>query len=170
MADAYGTLVFAESDDCKFNAAKLVEVLNAYAWDNEGGAWECEIGDGSEDDSLNFNSSRPQYPSVFPRKTLIYICYSTDTKSSYTRTEEEMTDEDWDCVVRSYDVEIELAELVDKIRPCLKSGWIEIAYASNEKHRYVEFGSLRVSKDGQCHQRLIRSGPCTDPVDIFETL
>ena len=81
-----------------------------------------------------------------------------------------MTDEDWDCIFASHDVEIELAELVDKIRPCLKAGWIEIAYASNEKQRYVEFGSLRVSKDGQCHHRLIRSGPGTDPVDIFETL
>jgi len=81
-----------------------------------------------------------------------------------------MTNEDWDCVIASNDVEIELAELVNQIRPCLMSGWIEIAYASNEKQRYVEFGSLRVSKDGQCHHRLIRSGPGVDQVDIFETL
>lgn len=41
MADAYGTLTFTKSEDCKFNAAKLVQTLNALAWDNEGGAWEC---------------------------------------------------------------------------------------------------------------------------------
>lgn len=166
MSDAYGILVFAESDDCKFNAATLVQTLNAYAWDNEGGGWEC----GDKAGSVRFNSSRSQYPSVFPRKTLGYVCYSADTKSQYTRTEDEMTDEDWDSIIASHDVEIELAELVDKIRPCLKSGWIEIACASNEKQRYVEFGSLRVSKHGQCHHRLIRSGPGAEQIDVFETL
>jgi len=166
MADAYGTLTFAKSDDCKLNPAKLVKTLNAYAWDNEGGGWEYENRAGL----LRFNSSRPQYPSVFPRKTVSYVCYSADTKSEYTRAEDEMTNEDWDCVFTINDVEIELDELVDKIRPCLKSGWIEIAYASSEKQRFVEFGSLRVSKDGQCHHRLIRSGPGAEQVDIFETL
>lgn len=166
MSDAYGTLTFAKSDNCEFNAAKLVEALNAYAWDNEGGVWEC----GNRAGLVRFNSSRPQYPSVFPRKTMSYVCYSADTKSEYTRVEDEMTDEDWDRVFTSNDVEIKLDELVDKIRPCLKSGWIEIACVSSEKQRYVEFGSLRVSKDGQCHHRLIRSGPGTEQIDILETL
>ena len=166
MADAYGTLTLTKSNDCKFNAAKLVQVLNAYSWDNEGGGWEHEKMGGS----LRFNSSRPQYPSVFPTKALSYVCYSDDTKSEYMRAENEMTNEDWDCVIASKDVEIELAELVNQIHPCLKSGWIEIAYASNEKQRYVEFGSIRVSKDGECYRRLIRSGPSVDQVDIFETL
>ena len=56
MSDAYGTLTFAKSDDCKFNAAKLVETLNAYAWDSEGGGWERVDKAGL----LRFNSSRSQ--------------------------------------------------------------------------------------------------------------
>ncbi len=166
MADAYGTLTFTKSEDCKYNATKLVKVLNSLAWDNEGGSWEYE----QKVDLLFFNSSRPQYPSVFPTKTLSYVCYSAVTKTEYLRTEDEMTDEDWDCLCTTNDVEIELAELVSMIRPCLESGWIEIAYASNEKQRYVEFGSLRVSRDGLSHHRLIRSGPWVNQVDVYETV
>lgn len=58
MADAYGTLTFAQSKDCSYDKKGLLAALNALSWDNEGGCWDACDGQAG----LVFCRSRVQTP------------------------------------------------------------------------------------------------------------
>jgi len=81
-----------------------------------------------------------------------------------------VVEDDWDCY---YDVrtrEISLEEISALIMPFVEQGWIEIASSSSEKCRYVEFGLLRLDRDGKSYRRLNRSGPFVEPLDAWEQI
>lgn len=166
MADAYGTLTFAQSKDCSYDKKGLLAALNALSWDNEGGCWDACDGQAG----LVFCRSRVQYPTVYPWAEDTYIFVSEDDGKPYEKSPGEMNEDDWGCYYDVRTLELSLEELAAIVLPFIEQGWIEIAYSSSEKCRYVEFGLLRLDVSGKSYRRLHRSGPCVETTDVCEQI
>ena len=165
MADAYGMLTFAKSDDCIFDAEKMKDVLNQFEWDNSGARW---INSDNNDLYIsNYGFDRPQYPTAIPKGVAEYVLFSADGKF-IRRNPDEMSEDDWGNLAGSEDVPISLDRLSSMLSPLLQSGWIEIACVANEKARYVYFESLRIYADGRVSLKNICSGPFTAQIDVAE--
>ena len=155
MADAYGTLVFSKSSDGVVDANGLARALNEARWNTDGGEWAVT----TSQQLLCFSNPKPQYPTLAPEIDYISHCYDTTQQRSYSKPTAEMTESDWDHFEDADYREFTLEEIRDMAVPYIARGWIELAYSSNEKQRYVEFGRLRVHSDGRAERSLIRSGP-----------
>jgi len=164
MADAYGTLTFTKSQDCSYDPKALQSALNSLRWDNEGGFWEISPSSAG----LVFCQQRVQYPTVHPETDDAYIFVSDEDGSYYEKMHTEMDENDWDDYYDIRTRELSLEELAAIFLPLIEQGWIEIAYASSEKCRYVEFGLLRLNRNGKSQRHLHRSGPQGQPVDTWE--
>jgi len=162
MADAYGVFVFTKSKDCEIEEDGLVQALNSLRWDLDGGEWILD----SDNKSIYHSESRVQYPTVIPEIIVKIECYSDDDEKEYFKCIDEMTDEDWDNFVCEHFDEIELSDIKERLIKHIKNGWIEISCVSNEKSRYVTYGSLRVEYGGKISRRCIFSGGTNS--EIFE--
>ena len=166
MADAYGTLVFSKSSDGVVDANRLALALNEARWDTDGGELELT----TSQQLLFYSNPRPQYPSLIPERDHICHCFDTARQEAYSKPPADMTDEDWDNFQDSDYHACPLDELRDMAAPFITSGWIEIAYSSNEKQRYVEFGRLKIYADGRAERSLIQAGPHCTPVQSYEEI
>jgi hypothetical protein len=165
MADAYGEITFAKSDDCVYDVQKMMDVLNTFEWDSSGDRWEC-YGDTllGRDGSM---FARAQYPMAIPMKVIFYrVC--TEDGEEVQKMPSEMTQDDWDDLIDEEKEPLSLSDLSKAISPLIKNGWIEIACVANEKARYVYFESVRVCADGKVSHRYLRSGPVTESSDYSE--
>jgi hypothetical protein len=161
MADAYGILVFSKSDGSEVNLDGLAKVLNSdLRWSSDGGDWLVS----DSWDLLVFSNTAPQYPTLAPETTDTCHCYDEPGKSAYSMPVSEMTEADWACFEDADYRRTTLEEIRDLACPFIYNGWIEIAYSSNEQHRYVEFAVLRIHADGRAERVFIRSGPCGSPI------
>lgn len=167
MADAYGTLVFSKSDDSVVDLNGLAKALNSdLQWASDGGDWLVQ----DSEDLLVFSNQVPQYPTLTPETTDICHCYDESNQSSYSKPTSEMTEADWSCLEDKECRRTTLEEVRDMAIPFITSGWIEVAYSSNERHRYVEFAVLRIYTDGQAERVFMRSGPCGSPIQRREQI
>ncbi len=166
MADAWGVLTFSKSVDCEMDGKKLTDDLNIFNWDNWGGKWEHD----EETDILFYSEKTAQYPTVFPQIQTVIHCFSEDTKSEYTKLVSEMTKEDWDNFEDADYEDCSLEQIKSIIQKNLYKGWIEIACCSNEKQRYVNFGSLRIDANKSATRSYYCSGPLISCESITETI
>lgn len=166
MADAYGTLVLSKSPDGVVDTNGLALALNEARWDNDGGEWAVT----TSQQLLFYSNPRPQYPSVTPERDHLCHCFDSARQEAYSKPPADMTDEDWGYFEDGDTRECTLEELRDMSVPFISSGWIEIAYSSNEKQRYVEFGRLKIYADGRAERSLIRTGPFCTPVQSHEEI
>lgn len=163
MADAYGTFVFSRSEAFKCDMTKFLKALNTFNWCHFGGEWVCD----TKRKIIFYNCSQSQYPSVMFQTLSRIHCYSKDL-GQYYKNANEIVDADWDNLIEEEDRDISLIEIKNLVNPHVKSGWFEISYTSNEKNYYVEFGSLKISKDNESSRRFIRIGQDVDRIDLFE--
>ena len=169
MADAYGMVTLSKSDDCFFDSEKLKECLNQFEWDNSGAKWSISTLGNLYLDEYYFD--RPQYPTAFPKEVNLFEMFDAEVSglnASYTKTPEEMTEEDWDRLEGTIEIPISLQKLSSLISPIIDSGWIEVACVGNEKTRYVYFELFRIYADGRAYLKAVTSGPFTDLRDSFE--
>jgi len=164
MADAWGVLTFAKSEDCDIDGKSLVESLNQFQWDKWGGKWEYY----EDVKSLYYSNGTAQYPTVFPEIKKIVHCYSEESDSNYSKLVSEMTSDDWDNYEDSDDEYCSLEELKNILIPHIKQGWIEIACCSSEKQRYITFQSLRIDKSNPAIRTSCSSGPADMCLNIVE--
>lgn len=167
MAEAYGTLTFTKSEDAQFDVSALVKHLNQHSWDNWGGEWIENEGDGFD---IYYSCRQAQYPTVFPEYDSEYFIKGPNTNETYSKAANQISAEEeeniWDIV--SEDVPLTL--LAQEISPLSKQGWIELACSSNEKQRFVECGVSRIFSSGNANRRLFRSGPCVETLDSSESI
>lgn len=164
MADAYGTINFAKSHDCIFDAQKMKNLLNTFIWDTSGGRWVC-------DNELYFVGSErrnlTQYPNAIPIKVTSYTV-ATESGNEIQKLPSEMTQHDLDNHIDAEEDEVPLSELSEAISPLLESGWIEIFCEANEKERYFYSESVRVYADGKVHSSYSESGPFAKSIVRYE--
>lgn len=86
MADAYGAVVLAKSDDCILDDELMLFTLNKYEWAD--GEWEFH----DKDKSYWFATVPIQYPSVLP-----YL-YDEATDDNNPLTLEQFSQAFWPCV------------------------------------------------------------------------
>lgn len=165
MADAYGMITFAKSEDCIFDLVKMKDLLNEYEWDNSGAKWVCSNSGTLYIDGYYFD--RPQYPTAIPKEVQFY-CLFAENGSFINRRPDDMSEDDWDNLAGRESIPIPLNKLTARTCSLIQSGWIEIACVGNEKGRYVYFESLRIYADGTASRKRINSGPMTVPEEIFE--
>lgn len=165
MADAYGMITLAKSEDCIFELVKMRDLLNEYEWDNSGAKWACSNSDALYIEGYCFG--QPQYPTAIPKEVQFY-CLFAGNGSFINRRPDDMSEDDWDNLAGVDSIPIELNKLAASVCPLIHSGWIEIACVANEKARYVYFESLRIYSDGRVNRRRISSGPMIVPEEIFE--
>jgi hypothetical protein len=170
MADAYGGITLATSEDSEINAKQLVKLLNRFNWTNANGEWITNKMDG-RDAFWHFDDFNTQYPSLFPREFVTVIRENDDgtvERIPYEEATEEDLDQAWDMEEK----DIPLEELSKHFKKALKKGWFEIACTANEKNRYVYFHSLRIYADGKAERKQIETGCCVrkplDETEIFE--
>ena len=155
MADAYGVFTFTKSDECRINYSLLADAMNNFVWDTSGGKWIFD----DKDNSIFRSDYCSQYPTVFPTKYTVFHCYCDINNVDYKKSLAEMNNEDWNNVDESEEEDATLSDIRDATIPFLNSGWIEIAFCSNEKLRYVYFGKIRIHADGAAQRFSIISGP-----------
>lgn len=163
MADAYGAMVFSHSENAEFDKQSIVSVLNKYQWENEGGEWLL-----TESGNIFYSKAQSQYPTVYMRQTALYF---VETENGLLeKRPDAMQDNDWSNVAYE-DVEIvPLALIKDELLPYVKSGWMQIACAANEKQRYVYMEQLKIYAEGKVvrEHRFVGSG--TDCREDFEEI
>jgi len=149
MAAAYGTIIFAKSNDCSFNSDKLDKVLRTYIWSECEGMWEYD----SMNQRFNFSTEYAQFPTLFPRPIISFDLWDESTDKSWTVLAEDMKKEDYEFIDDRDEGDSEkLDTLSKKIAPCLSSGWIEFSLCSNMNTRYVMFETLRIYFDGKAER------------------
>ncbi|NDH69087.1 MAG: hypothetical protein EBY22_14535 [Gammaproteobacteria bacterium] len=162
MADAYGTITFTKSKGCVIDGPNLLDALNEFNWDSWGLKWQYR----AEDKTLVLGQC--QYPSVTPM--IETKCnFINEAGEECVKDAADMTADDWEGLNYSEEEPIPISQLRDKFAPHIKSGWIEIAYSSNEKAREVNFGRLRIAHDGKAFRQVINSGPMAECVELFES-
>lgn len=149
MADAYGVFIFAKSDDCVVDTQALVDAMNEFDWDSSGGEWVI----GSDNQTIFHNCHSAQYPTVFPERVTELECYCDETGTTYLKSPEDMTDEDWENEVDVNREDVMLREIKAALEKHITTGWIEIAFTSNEKNRHINFGSIRIAVGEQAIRR-----------------
>ena len=164
MADAYGVFIFAKSDDCVMDAQALVVAMNEFYWDLSGGEWVI----GSDNQTIFHSCHSAQYPTVFPERVTEIECYCDETGTTYLKSPKDMTDEDWENEVAECRESIELSVIKSALSAHISHGWIEIACVSNEKARYVTFGSIRITADDKASRRYVFAGTKTGSEQIEE--
>lgn len=165
MADAWGVLTFTKSEDCEIDVKALTDAMNQFKWDNWGGKWECD----TDNNLLWYDESTAQYPTVFPQIQAEIYCYSESTDSEYTKSLSEMTADDWNNFEDAEYEDCSLEQIKSFLVPFIKAGWIEIACSSNEKQRYVNFGSLRINANNTATRNYYCSGPQSSCDSFTET-
>jgi len=166
MADAWGVLTFAKSEDSEIDGKALTDALNQFNWDNWGGKWEYD----EESHLIWYSELTAQYPTVFPQIQSVIHCYSEAKNSVYTKTITEMTEEDWDNFDEAEYEDCSLEQIKSLLSKFVKIGWFEIACCSNEKQRYVNFGSLRIDANKSATRSYYCSGPLISCESITETI
>lgn len=154
MADAYGVFTFTKSADSVIDERSLVEAMNQFQWDTSSGQWlydEARSG-------IYHSEYTAQYPTVYPQKIVSVDCYCNQTDTSYKKLAEEMSEQDWENMEECDYEPCELSELKERLIKHVTKGWFEIGYSSNEKQRYVTFGSIRIDADGIATRRYAVSG------------
>lgn len=164
MSDAYGSLIFSKSADCKVDLSILIQELNKLNWSNDGSEWLYA----EENDSLRFNSRHPQYPVAIPEFVEVDDIYQKDGSfMTYIANAAEVSKFEEGSSMSYYPYSFK--ELSQRFSPHVKQGWIEIACCANEKARYVYFQSLRIHSNGRAVKRNVWSGPCINPIDEHES-
>jgi hypothetical protein len=159
MADAYGMITFRASVDCDYVREELVNKLNDYRWDNSGACWKySESLDLLYIDEYEFHV--PQYPTVFVEKDVFWV--SSGFGDELIPIDECNFSGKMDEVCDSTCEPIPLADVALHVSTCIKSGWIEIACAANEKGNYVYFESLKIHAGGITQRIRNISGPRTE--------
>jgi hypothetical protein len=162
MSDAYGIFTFTKSDDCIIDEGELVQTLNQFQWDYSNGKW-CYDGNDIYQEMV------VQYPTVYPHKITNLECYCEETKRTYVKSSvSDMSKQDWENLIDNDSEKCELDVLKIEIMKHIKFGWIELAYSSNENHRHVEFGSLRVEATGSLTRKRMVSGPSSGSFYVTE--
>jgi hypothetical protein len=154
MADTYGVFTFTKSDDSIVDESALARALNQFQWDTSCGQWIYDAAAGG----LYHSEYAAQYPTVYPQKITTVDCYCDETDTTYTKTAEEMTEQDWENMEGCEYEDCELSELKELLISHIKEGWFEIGYSSNQKQRYVAFGTIRIAADGVATRRYAVSG------------
>ena len=145
MADAYGTLVFSCSKDAKFEGEYIVDKLNQYEWDMEGGKW---VLDGEE---IDYDGDSPLYPTVYPNevKSITLEINGVFKKISPI----ELTEEQEDDIVDKEEESVSLEKFRDSLAPFINTGWIEISCIANERARYIYLQEMRIYSDGRATRK-----------------
>lgn len=160
MSDAYGTITFSKSNDYIIDSSSLIQELNRFNWSNDGDNWVYS----ESNDTLEFDSFRPQYPVAIPMfDEFIHVRNNDGTWTTYNASEAD------DSIIEQM-ISVTLApyslkELSCRLSPYIKNGWIEISCVANEKARYVYFQSMRIFSNGNAKKSNICSGPCIDPIN-----
>lgn len=167
MADAYGGITLATSDDSVIDAELLVERLNEFNWTNANGEWITNKING-KDTFWHRDDFDTQYPSLFPSEC-IAIIQMNDDGTLKRIPYEEASDEDeadyWDMEEQP----ISLEALSEHFSKAVSKGWFEIACTANQKNRYVYFHSLRIYANGKAIRKQIQVGCClSNPIDETE--
>lgn len=143
MADAYGTLIFTKSEDCTYDAERLLDALNLYKWSYCGGKWILKEGNTKP----CFDTYSPQYPTVYVEKFERYLIEKNSEEIWVTAVD--LTDEDQDDI---QDVQLSTPSLDEVCRDLscsIQSGWFEIGLSANMNLRYAYFQKLQVFADGR---------------------
>ncbi|NDH68400.1 MAG: hypothetical protein EBY22_10985 [Gammaproteobacteria bacterium] len=145
MAEAYGKLIFSCSKDAKFNGEKLIESLNKFTWENEGGQWI------TNSNNIYYDGNTIQYPTVYPlyTKFVILLINGVETKIHPSELTEEQKEFFYDLESES----VPLQDLTDSVAGHIENGWIEIACIANEKVRYIYLEELRIYSDGRAYRK-----------------
>ena len=151
MSDYFGRLFFSQSNDCKYDAALLLERLNSYLWVLDGETWEY-------DTSIKTFSSchdTGHYPTTLPSRIKKVLVRRNDMElwidyEEFVHTEEEMQDTEED--------EVDLESLCKDIASAITTGWIEIAATGDNgrKGAYVE--TLQIHSSGEGVRQSFRTG------------
>ncbi len=165
MADAYGGISMATSDDCVVNATALVDVLNDFRWDNSSGNWvTCKEG---MKDEFWYEDSWIQYPTTRPEQ-IVAVIVEQENGEQLRIPVDVATEDDWENQCDSESDLVQLKTISEIFSPHIVQGWIEIACCANEKGRYVYFESLRIHSDGKVESRKVISGVWATPSDAVE--
>lgn len=168
MKDIGGSIIFSASEDAEFDCKMLVKLLNEFEWCESFGKWMlCENFD--ENNEIYFNENYTKSPTVDPIKEIKYgVIIDSDAEEIYVSEEQYEKDNMEGYFTGMYEERYDLGEVVNKIYPCIKKGWIEIACIGQYINENMEFSKLQIRADGSGKRWYISSGMISGSQDFIE--
>lgn len=144
MAEAYGTLIFSKSEDCKFDMTTLLDLLNEFKWCERDTRWMA-----GNDGGIYANSECSEFPTTFPKLIESISVENEDGELSILDCNK-LDDE----ISGQYFVEYnyrhpDLDEICSTLGGAIESGWIQIGLSANMGKRYAIYQSLTVYSDAK---------------------
>ena len=144
MADAYGTLLFAMSENCKVDHDALLKKLNSYEWSESGTKWEL-TGTGS----IISDEERSAFPTTYPKKLESVVVESDKGDELILKPEElESNFEGFEILEYKHRYP-ELDEICLDLAQPIHYGWIQVSLTATMSRQYGMFQALTVYSNGE---------------------